>query len=163
MYRIVITSNFHITCSFRKKSKMAVNYTASTITIFLNVVVSYCWRLNSFLIQKNYTTSKDSTSILHVVLVTGKAKHNDYLKPHINYGEIVRKYHVLLSCYIGLMCICQNCMNAIILHNDNAIIIILINILITGCSFPSMKLQPQSHRCYYYCYLARAVFITEQA
>ena len=30
---------------------MATNYTASTITIFLNVVKSYFWRLNSFLIQ----------------------------------------------------------------------------------------------------------------
>ena len=51
---------------------MAANYTTSTITIFLNVVGSYFWRLNSFLIQKNYTASKNSTSMLHVV--TGDAK-----------------------------------------------------------------------------------------
>ena len=31
---------------------MAANYTASTITIFLNVEGSFFWRLNSFLIQK---------------------------------------------------------------------------------------------------------------
>ena len=52
---------------------MAANYTASTITIFLNVVGSYAWRLNSFLIQKNYTASKNSTTMLHVV--TGNAKN----------------------------------------------------------------------------------------
>ena len=46
---------------------MAVDYTASTITIFLNVVGSYFWRLNSFLVQKNYTASKNSTPMLHVV------------------------------------------------------------------------------------------------
>ena len=32
--------------------------------------------------------------------------------------------------YIGLLCISQPCMNAIILHNDNARIVTLINILI---------------------------------
>ena len=47
---------------------MAANYAASTITI-TNVVGSYFWRLNSFLIPKKYkyTTSKNSTSMLHVV------------------------------------------------------------------------------------------------
>ena len=30
-------------------------------------------------------------------LVTVNAKKYDYLKQHINYGEIVQKYHVLLS------------------------------------------------------------------
>ena len=45
------------------------------------------------------------------------------------YKHIMCYYH---HCsYIGLMCISQNCMNAIILHNDNARIITLINILIT--------------------------------
>ena len=52
---------------------MAGNYTGSTITIFLNVVGSYFWRLNGFLIQKNYTASKNSTSMLHVV--TGNSKN----------------------------------------------------------------------------------------
>ena len=52
---------------------MAVNYTARTITIFLNVVGSYFWRLNSFLVQKNYTALKNSTSMLHVV--PGNAKN----------------------------------------------------------------------------------------
>ena len=56
---------------------MAANYTASTITIFLNVVGSYFWRLYSFLIQKNYTASKNATSMLHVA--PEKAKY-DYLK-----------------------------------------------------------------------------------
>ena len=38
--------------------------------------------------------------------------------------------------YIGLLCISQICMNAIILHNDNARIVALINILIIYlCSF----------------------------
>ena len=57
---------------------MAANYTASTITIFLNVVGSYFWRLYIFLIQKNYTASQNPTSMLHVV--TGNAKKYDYLK-----------------------------------------------------------------------------------
>ena len=54
---------------------MANNNTASTITIFLNVVVilGYFWHLNSFVIQKHYTASKNSTSMLHVV--TGNAKN----------------------------------------------------------------------------------------
>ena len=52
---------------------MAANYTASTITIFLNVVESYFWRLNDFLIQKNYTASKNSISMLHVA--TGDANN----------------------------------------------------------------------------------------
>ena len=52
---------------------MAANYTASTITIFINVVGYYFWRLNSFLIQKNYTASKNTTFILHAV--TGNAKN----------------------------------------------------------------------------------------
>ena len=51
---------------------MAANYTASTITIFQNVVGSYFWRLNSFLIQENYTASKNSTSMLHVVTRNAK-------------------------------------------------------------------------------------------
>ena len=69
---------------------MAANHTASTINISLNLVGSYFWRLNSFLIQKKYTPSKNSTSMLHIV--TGNAKNNyDYLKQHINYGEIVQK------------------------------------------------------------------------
>ena len=38
--------------------------------------------------------------------------------------------------YIGLMYIPQNCLNAILLHNDNPRIVTLINILITSlCSF----------------------------
>ena len=52
---------------------MAANYTASTITIFLNVVGSYFWRLYNFLIQKKYTASKNATSMLHVV--PGDAKN----------------------------------------------------------------------------------------
>ena len=52
---------------------MAANYTASTITIFLNAVGSYFWRLNKFLIQKKLYSIKNSTSILHVV--TGNAKN----------------------------------------------------------------------------------------
>ena len=52
---------------------MAANYIASTKTIFLNVVGSYVWGLNSFLIQKNHTASKHSTFMLHVV--TGNAKY----------------------------------------------------------------------------------------
>ena len=52
---------------------MAVNYTARTITIFLNVVGSNFWRLNSFLVQQNYTALKNSTSMLHVV--PGNAKN----------------------------------------------------------------------------------------
>ena len=52
---------------------MAANYAASTITIFLNVVGSYFWRLYSFVIQKNYTASQNPTSMLHVV--TGNAKN----------------------------------------------------------------------------------------
>ena len=52
---------------------MAANYTASTITIFLNAVGSYVWRLNSFLNQKNYTASNNSTSMLHVI--TGNAEN----------------------------------------------------------------------------------------
>ena len=68
---------------------MAVNYTASTITIFLNVVGSYFWSLNSFLVQKNYTASKNSTSMLHVV--PGIAKNMIIKKQHINYEEIAQK------------------------------------------------------------------------
>ena len=67
---------------------MAVNYTASTITIFLNIV-RYFWRLNSFLVQKNYTASKNSTSMLHVV--PGSAKNMIIKKQHINYEEIAQK------------------------------------------------------------------------
>ena len=62
---------------------MAVNYTARTITIFLNVVGSYFWRLSSFLVQKNYTALKNSTSMLHEV--PGNAKNMIYKKQHINY------------------------------------------------------------------------------
>ena len=68
---------------------MAVNYTESTITIFLNVVRSYFWRFNSFLVQKNYTALKNSTSMLHVV--TGNAKNMIIKKQHINYEEIAQK------------------------------------------------------------------------
>ena len=68
---------------------MAVNYTASTITIFLNVVGSYFWRLNSFLVQKNYTASKNSTSMLYVV--PGNANNMIIKKQHINYEEISQK------------------------------------------------------------------------
>ena len=64
---------------------MAANYTASTITIFLNVVGSCFWRLNSFLTQKNYIESKNPTSMLHVV--TGNAKNEQ----HINYEKIAQK------------------------------------------------------------------------
>ena len=60
------SNNFYITCSFREKSKMAANYTASANTIFLNVV-------GSFFLPKKYTASKNSTSMLHVV--TGNAKN----------------------------------------------------------------------------------------
>ena len=49
-----------------------------TDTLILNVVGSYFWRLNSFLIQTNYTASKNSTSMLHVV--TGNVKKYGYLK-----------------------------------------------------------------------------------
>ena len=59
--------------SGKNSSKMAANYTASTITIFLNFVGIYFWRLHSFLIQRNYTASKNSTSMFHVV--TGNAKN----------------------------------------------------------------------------------------
>ena len=52
---------------------MAANYTASTITIFLNVVGSYFWRSNSFLTQTNYTASENSTSMLHII--TGNVKN----------------------------------------------------------------------------------------
>ena len=68
---------------------MAANYTASTITIFLNVAGSYFWRLNSFLIQNNYTASKNSTSMVH--LFTGYAKNMTIWKQHINYEEIAQK------------------------------------------------------------------------
>ena len=68
---------------------MAANYTASTVTIFLNVVGSYFWRLNGFLIQKKYTASYNSTSMLHVV--TGNAKNMIILKQHINYEGIAQK------------------------------------------------------------------------
>ena len=52
---------------------MAANYTAITITIFLNVIGSYCWRLDCFLTPKKYTAPKNSASMLHVV--TGNAKN----------------------------------------------------------------------------------------
>ena len=68
---------------------MATNYTASNVTIFLNVVGSYFWCLNSFLIQKNYTASNNPTSMLHVV--TGNVKNMIILKQHINYEEIAQK------------------------------------------------------------------------
>ena len=68
---------------------MAANYTASTVTIFLNVVGSYFWRLSSFLIQKNYTASNNSTSMLHVF--TGNAKNMINIKQHIDYEEIAQK------------------------------------------------------------------------
>ena len=73
---------------------MAANYTASTITIFLNVVVlSYFWRLNSFLIQKHNAASKNSTSMLHVV--TGNAK-----KMIIKNNTLtMRKLHKSSMCY----------------------------------------------------------------
>ena len=74
---------------------MAANYTASTITIFLNIVGSYFLRLYSFLIQKKYTTSKNATSMLHVV--PGDAKNMIIQKQHINYEEIAQKYHVFSS------------------------------------------------------------------
>ena len=54
----------------------------------------------------------------------------------------MRKLHKNSMCYFhpcsytGLMCIYLICMNAIILHNDNARIVTLINILIIYlCSF----------------------------
>ena len=68
---------------------MAANYTASTVNIFLNVVEIYFWLLNSFLTQKNYTASNNSTSMLHVV--TGNAKNVINIKQHINYEEIAQK------------------------------------------------------------------------
>ena len=68
---------------------MAANYTESTVTIFLNVVGSYFWRLNSFLIQKNYTAPNNSTSMLHVV--TENVKNMINIKQHINYEEIAQK------------------------------------------------------------------------
>ena len=68
---------------------MAVNYTKSTITIFLNVVGSYFLRFNSFLVQKNYTASKNSTSMSHVVPLN--AKNMIIKKQHIYYEEIAQK------------------------------------------------------------------------
>ena len=68
---------------------MAANYTASTITIFLNAIGSYFWRLNEFLIHKKLYGIKYSTSILHVV--TGNPKNMIIKKQHINYGEIAQK------------------------------------------------------------------------
>ena len=59
----------------------------ATDTLILNVVVSYFWRLNSFLIQTNYTASKNS--MLHVV--TRNAKNMINKKQHINYEEIAQK------------------------------------------------------------------------
>ena len=54
----------------------------------------------------------------------------------------MRKFHKSSMCYfhycsyIGLQCISQICMNAIILHNDNERIVTLINTLIIYvCSF----------------------------
>ena len=68
---------------------MAANYTASTITISLNVVGSYFWRPIGFLIQQNFTVSKNSTAMLHVA--TGNAKNKIIPKQHINYEEIAQK------------------------------------------------------------------------
>ena len=51
--------------------------------------ISYFWRLNSFLIQTNYTASNNSTSMLHVV--TGNAKNMINIKQHINYKDIAQK------------------------------------------------------------------------
>ena len=66
---------------------MAANYTASTITIFLNVVGSYFWRLNR--LQKNTQHQKNSTPMLYVV--TRNAKNMIIWKQHINYEEIAQK------------------------------------------------------------------------
>ena len=55
---------------------MAANYTASTITIFLNDVGSYFWGLNSFLIPKNHTAKLN----FHVTCSYGECKKYDYLK-----------------------------------------------------------------------------------
>ena len=96
--------------------------------------ICYLWRLNSFLIQKNYTASNNS--MLHVV--TGNAK----IWLIKNKTLTMRKLHKKNICYfhhcsyIGLLCIFQIYMNAIIFHYDNARIVTLINILIIYlCSF----------------------------
>ena len=57
---------------------MAGNYTASTITIFLNVVGSYFWRLNTFLIEKKIHSIKKLN--FHVTCSYGECKKYDYLK-----------------------------------------------------------------------------------
>ena len=57
---------------------MAVNYTARTITIFLNVVGSNFWRLNSFLVQQNYTALKKLN--FHVTCSSGECKKYDLKK-----------------------------------------------------------------------------------
>ena len=76
---------------------MAANYTASTKTIFLNVVGSYFWRLNSLLIQKKSHNIKKLN--FHVTCSYEECKNYDYLKQHINYAEIIQQYHV----FIGLI------------------------------------------------------------
>ena len=60
---------------------MAANYTASTITIFLNIVGSKFWRLNSFLMQKNF----------HVTCSYGECKKYDYLNNTLIMGKLYKK------------------------------------------------------------------------
>ena len=108
---------------------MAANYTASTITIFLNVVGRFFWRLNSFLIQKHSIKKLN----FHVTCSYGECKNKTLTMRKFHKNSMWYFHH---CSYIGLLCISQICMNAVILHNDNARIVILINILIIYfCSF----------------------------
>ena len=104
---------------------MAANYTASTITIFLNAVGSYFWRLNSFLIHNKLN--------FHLTCSYGGCKNNTLTMRKLHKSSMCYFHHCSCIC---LLCISQICMNAIILHNDNARIVTLINILIIYvCSF----------------------------
>ena len=70
--------------------------------------------------------------MLHVVTGMPKKllpKNNTLLLDKL-YTNVMWYFH---HCsYIGLMCISQNDMNAIILHNNNARLVTLVNILITS-------------------------------
>ena len=75
--------------------------------------------------------------MLHVV-----TKNAKYMIIQKNNTLTMRELHKSSMCYfhhcsyIGLLCISRICMNAIILHNDNARIVALIIILIIYlCSF----------------------------
>ena len=132
VYTTVITSNFYVVSG---KSKMAAIYTASSITIFLNVVGSYLWRLNSCWYKKIHNIKQLN---FHVTCIYGNSKNIIIQNNTLIMGKLYKNSMCYFHhCnYIGLMCISQNCINAIILHSDNARIINLINILITSlCSF----------------------------